>query len=73
MVVLEQVVVVLLVEVGALHLVGRAVALGHLHAVGDAAHFQMRDGRALAGMDVLGVDDDGELAVEIEHVALAHR
>ena len=68
-----EVVVLFLVEIGALDLIGRAVALADLHAVGDAAHVELGDGRALAGMDVLGVDDDGELAVEIEHIALAHR
>ena len=72
-VVLVEVVVGLLLEVGALDLVGGAVALGDLHAVGDAAHVEMRHRRALAGMDVLGLHDDAQLAVDVEHVAFAHR
>jgi hypothetical protein len=72
-VVLVEIAEVLLLEVGALDLIGGAVAFGYLHAVGDAAHLEVRHGRALAGMDVLGVDHDGELACEVEHVAFAHR
>src|SRR6185436_3619952 len=64
-VVLEQVVVVLLVEIGALDLVGGAVALGHLHAVGDAAHFEVRYRRALARMDALANGRGGSLGALI--------
>ena len=73
LVVLVEVVVGLLLEVGALDLLGGAVALGDLHAVGDAAHVEMGDRRALAGVDVLGLHDDAQLAVDVEHVAFAHR
>ena len=58
---------------GALDLLGGAVALGDLHAVGDAAHVELGHRRALAGMDVLRRQDDIELAVEIDDVALAER
>ena len=39
---------------GALDLLGGAVALGDLHAVGDAAHVDLGHRRALAGMNVFG-------------------
>ena len=58
---------------GALDLLGGAVALGDLHAVGDAAHVELGDGRALAGVDVLGGENDIELAVHVDDVAFAER
>ncbi len=69
--VLVQEVVVPLVDEGALELLGGAVALGHLHAIGDAAHVELADGRALAGMDVLGGQDHIELAVDLDDIALS--
>jgi hypothetical protein len=63
----ERVLAVL--DMGALDLLGGAVALGHLHAVGNAAHVELGDGRALAGMDVLGGQDHVELAVLVDDVA----
>ena len=51
---------------GALDLLGGAVALRHLHAVGDAAHVELGDGRALAGVDVLGGENHIEPAVHID-------
>ncbi len=71
-VLVEEVVVAVLDE-GALDLLGRAVALGDLHAVGDAAHVELGHRRALAGVDVLGAQDDVELAVLFDDVALAER
>ncbi|MNV80013.1 hypothetical protein D3C71_1735900 [compost metagenome] len=58
---------------GALDLFGRAVALGDLHAVGNAAHVDLGDRRALARVEVLGGKNDIELAVNVENVALADR
>ena len=72
-VVFVKIIEVFFIEVGALDLIGRAVALGHLHAIGDAAHFEMGDGRAFAGVDVFRVHDDGKLSVEIEHIAFTDR
>jgi hypothetical protein len=56
---------------GALDLLGGAVALRHLHAVRDAAHVELGHRGALAGVDVLGRQDDVEPAVDIDDVALA--
>ena len=39
----------------------------------DAAHFQMGDGRALAGMDILRRQDEIELAFLLDDIAFAHR
>ena len=58
---------------GALDLLGGPVALGDLHPVGDPAHVELGHRRALAGMDVLGRQDDVELAVDVDDVALAER
>ncbi len=58
---------------GALDLFGRAVAFGDLHAVGNAAHVDLGDRRALARMEVLRGKNDIELAVNVENVALADR
>ena len=55
----------------ALDLLGGPVALGHLHAIGDAAHVELRDGRTLAGVDVLRRQDDVEPAVHVDDIALA--
>ena len=37
----------------------------------DAAHVDLGNGRALAGMEVLGGQNDVELAVHVENIALA--
>ena len=62
-----------LLDIGALDLFGGAPALRDLHAVGDAAHVELGHRRALAGMDVLGGEDDVELAVLVDDLALAQR
>ena len=62
-----------LLDDGALDLFGGLVALGDLHAVGDPAHFDLGDWRALAGMDVLRGQNDVKLSVELDDVALADR
>jgi glycerol kinase len=54
-------------------LFGGAIALRNLHAVRDAAHVQLGDRRALAGVDVLGVEDHVELAVHIDDGTLPQR
>ncbi len=61
------------IDDGALDLLGGAVALGHLHAVGDAAHVQLGHRGALARVDVLGVEHDVELAVHVDDGASAQR
>ena len=43
---------------GALDLIGGLVAFGHLGAVADSAHFDLADRGSLAGMDVLGAQND---------------
>ncbi len=76
----ERVAVGILVEIrevrildeGALDLLGRLVAVGRLHAVGEPAHVDLRRRRALAGMEALGGEHDIELAVlALDDVALA--
>ena len=62
-----------ILDEGALDLLGGAVALGDLHPVGDAAHVELGDRGALAGVDVLGGENDIELAVEVDDVAFAER
>jgi hypothetical protein len=59
------------VDEGALQLLGGLVALRHLHAVGDPAHVDLGGRRALAGMEVFGRQDDIKLAVDLDDVALA--
>src|SRR6185437_16208307 len=53
--------------------VGGLVALGDLYPVADSTHFNLTDGRSLAGMDVLGADNNVKLAVLLDDVALANR
>jgi hypothetical protein len=71
--VLVQEGVVALVDEGALDGLGRAVAFRHLHPVRDAAHVQLGDRRALAGVDVFDVENDVELAVHIDDETLPQR
>ena len=71
-VLVEIVVIGLVLDEGLFDAVGGAQPLHGLHAVADAAHFQMGDGRALAGMDILGGQDEIELAVLLEDIAFAH-
>ena len=70
--ILVQILEVLVLHEGLFDAVGGAQAFYRLHAIADAAHFQMGDGRALAGMDVLGIDDQIELAVLLQDIAFAH-
>src|SRR5262245_43172022 len=60
-----------ILDVGALDLLGRLVALRGLHAVRDAAHVDLRRRGALAGMEAGGDENGVELAVDFENVALA--
>src|SRR5262249_14458420 len=60
-------------HVGALDLLGRLEALRHLHAVADAAHIDLGGGGPLAGMKAFGVEDDVELALEFDDIALPER
>ncbi len=43
------------------------------HAIGDAAHFQMRHRRTLTRVDILGLQDYGQFTVQIQYVTLANR
>ena len=65
--------VLFVLDEGAFDLVGGLEPQRHLHPVGDAAHVHLRHRRALAGMDVFGGDDDPELAVDLDDIALAQR
>ncbi|MNL49067.1 hypothetical protein D3C87_1719720 [compost metagenome] len=56
---------------GALDLFRRTPALRHLHAIDDAAHVDLGNRRALAGVEVFSGENDIELAVDIDDVALA--
>ena len=58
-------------DMGALDLVGGLVAHLGLHAVGNPAHIDLGGGGALAGMKIFRVEDDIELAVEIDDIAFA--
>ena len=54
----------MVLDVGALDLVGGLVALRGLHAVGNPAHIDLGGRRALAGMKIFGGEDDIKLAVD---------
>src|SRR5262249_53271644 len=71
--ILIEVVEIAVLDGGLLDLIGGLVALGHLHAVADAAHLDLADRGSLAGMDVFGAEDDVELAILLNDVALADR
>ncbi len=58
-------------DVGALDLVGGLVAHLGLHAVGNPAHIDLGRRGALAGMKTFRVEDNVELAFEIDDIALA--
>ena len=58
-------------DMGALDLVGGLVALRGLHAVGNPAHIDLGGGGAFAGMKVFRGEDDIELAVDVDDIALA--
>ncbi len=55
----------------ALNLFRRAPALRNLDAIDDAAHVDLRHRRALAGVEILRGENDIELAVHVENIALA--
>ena len=63
----------MVLDVGALDLVGRLVALGRFHAIRQAAHVDLRGRRAFAGVEAFRVENDVELAVEIDDIAFAKR
>ena len=68
-----QIVEVVILDGRLLNLIGGLVAFGNLYAVADAAHFDLADRRALAGMDILGGQNDVKFAVLFNDVALANR
>ena len=64
----------LVLDEGALDLLGGLEAIGHLHAVGDAPHVDLRRRRALARMEAFGRQNDAELAVlPLDDIAFANR
>ena len=69
-VVVEELVLAILDD-GALDLLDGLVALRNLHAVADAAHVDLGGRGALAGMEAFGGQNDVELAVDVENIALA--
>ncbi len=70
--VLKQVIVVVVLDKGALDLFGGLVTIGGLHAVGNAAHVDLCRRRALAGVEAFGGQHDIELAVlSLENIAFA--
>ena len=79
LVVHEMEAVAVLIEVGIFHfldmgafdLIGGLVAHLGLHAVGNPAHIDLGGGGALAGMKTFRVEDDIELAVDIDDIAFA--
>ena len=71
--VLVEVLVLAVLDIGALDLFGGLVALRDLYAVADPAHVDLGGGRALAGMEVFGLENDVELAVELDDIAFAER
>src|SRR5437588_5236972 len=71
--ILIEIVVVVILDRRLLDLVGGLVALRNLYPVADPAHFDLADRGSLAGMDVFGSQNDVELAVLLDDVALANR
>src|ERR1700682_3445910 len=71
--VLIEIVEVVILDRRLLDLVSGLVALRNLHAVADAAHFDLADRGSLAGMNVLGGQNHIKLAVLLDDVALANR
>jgi hypothetical protein len=69
--VLVHVLMLAVLDEGALDLIGGLEAQRDLHAVGDPAHVHLGDRRALAGMDVLDGHDDPELAVDLDDIAFS--
>ena len=65
--------VIAVVDEGALNLFGGTVTLSDLHPVGNTAHVELGYGRALARVDVLGVQDHVELAIDIDDGTFAER
>src|SRR6202035_2833780 len=65
--------VLAVLDEGALDLIGGFEPQREFYAVGNAADIHLGHRRALAGMDVLGVDDDPELAVDFDDIAFTQR
>ena len=71
--VLIEVLVLAVLDIRALDLLGRLVALRNLYPVADSAHVHLGGRRAFAGMKALGVEHDIELAVVFHDIALTQR
>ena len=63
----------MVLDMGALDLVGGLVALGGLHAVRNPAHIDLGGRSALAGMKIFCGKNDIEFAVDVDDIALAER
>src|SRR5262245_17500212 len=62
-----------ILHIGPLDLLGGLVTLGDLNAVAEAAHVDLGRRGSLAGMEALGVQNDVELAVDLDDIALTER
>src|SRR5260221_8749254 len=71
--VLVKVLIVAIFHIGALDLLGRLEALRRLYPVADAAHVDLGRGGTLAGVKAFSIEDDVELAVDFDDIALAQR
>src|SRR3984957_14742123 len=65
--------VFVVLDKGALDLIGGLEAQRHLHAIGNAAHIHLGHRCALAGMDALDGDNDPEFAVYFDDIAFSQR
>ena len=63
--------VLTVLHMGALDLLGGLVTLCGLYPVADPAHVDLGGRRALAGVKAFSVENDIELAVKIDDIALA--
>src|SRR5256885_13761578 len=71
--ILEDVLVLAILDKGALDLLGGLVALRDLYAIADPAHVDLGGRGALARMEAFGGQNHVELAVHFHDIALAER
>src|SRR5262249_46884607 len=71
--VLVKVLILAIFHIGTLDLFGCLEALRHLYPIADAAHVDLGRGGALAGVKAFGIEDDVELAVDFDDIALTER
>src|SRR5262249_47266022 len=71
--VLIEILMLPIFHIGAFDLLGRLEPLRDLYAVADAAHVDLGGRGPFARMEAFRVEDDVELAVEFDDIALAER